>query len=382
MQMRRGILGATLALTLASALGAWAQEPEPAAVTPAVDADPAAVAPAVDADPAAVGATEPVRAPDPDSEELIDGIAAQVGSEIVLISDVRNLSGPMEVRVRQAGGGDTDIAQLRADALERLIERALVQQVIQRAELEATEIEVDTAIGAIASENNLTIGELVATVEAEGLPFEIYRERIRGEIEQSKVVNGMVASRVTVEESEVLELYNEKYQDQPTGGDEVHLAHLLVPFTAEGPAARRTACADATRARTLLTAGETLDLVADELPEQARAVDLGWIHDAALASWMADEVRSLAPGGATRVIETEFGCNVLQLVERRTFTKREFDDVKNQLYDELFAVRMQEEYVEFMEKLRKQTYIERKGFFAEAARLGSENNAAATAPGP
>ncbi|MGI9431452.1 MAG: SurA N-terminal domain-containing protein [Myxococcota bacterium] len=379
--MRRGILGATLVLALASAPGAWAQEPEPEAdptlVAPAVEADADADAEAADA-----AGTEFGNVPDSNSEELIDGIAAQVGTEIVLISDVRNLSGPMEMRVRQAGGRDTDIAQLRADALERLIERALVQQVIQRSELEATEIEVDTAIGAIASENNITIAQLVATVEAEGLPFEVYRERIRGEIEQSKVVNGMVASRVTVEESEVRELYNEKYQDQPTGGDEVHLAHLLVPFTADGPAARRAACADATRARTMLTAGETLDLVASELPEQARAVDLGWIHDAALASWMAEEVRGLAPGGATRVIETEFGCNVLQLVERRTFTKREFDDVKNQLYDELFAVRMQEEYVEFMEKLRKQTYIERKGFFAEAARLGSENNAAATAPGP
>jgi parvulin-like peptidyl-prolyl isomerase len=97
---------------------------------------------------------------------------------------------------------------------------------------------------------------------------------------------------------------------------------------------------------------------------------------------MADEVGSLSPGQATRVIETEFGCNVLQLVERRSFKKREFEDVQGQLFDELFAVQMQEEYVEFMEKLRKQTYIERKGFFAEASRLGSANDAAATPRGP
>ena len=371
MKLRRGILGPVLALSLVWAAGAAAQEPDlgDAAAT-ATDAADDAIDEA------------PVGEPSPPPARLIDGIAAQVGSDIVLISDVRNLSGPMEVRVRQAGGTDLDIAQLRADALERLVERALVQQVIRRAELEATEIEVDTAIGAIASENNLSIAELIATVEAEGLPFEAYRERIRGEIEQSKVVNGMVASRVTVDESEVRALYHEKYEDQPTGGDEVHLAHLLVPFTGDGAAGKRTACADAGRARSLLMSGETLDLVASELPEESRAVDLGWIHDAALASWMADEVGSLSPGQATRVIETEFGCNVLQLVERRSFKKREFEDVKNQLFDELFAVRMQEEYVEFMEKLRKQTYIERKGFFAEASRLGSANDAAATPPGP
>ena len=363
--------GCVLALTLAGA-GAAGAQPAPEAEAPS-DTE-AAAGEAAEAAALLEGPSE--------NEQLVDGIAAQVGSDIVLISDVRNLSGPMEVRVRQAGGGEADIAQMRADALERLIERALVQQVIRRSELEATDIEVDTAIGAIASENNLTIPQLVATVEAEGLPFEAYRERIRGEIEQSKVVNGMVASRVTVEEAEVRELYHEKYEDQPTGGDEVHLAHLLVPFTADTPAAKRAACADAQEARARLTAGETLDLVASELPEGGRASDLGWIHDTALASWMADEVRELPPGGATRVIETQFGCNVLQLVERRTFRKREFEDVKNELYDELFAVRMQEEYLEFMEKLRKQTYIERKGFFAEAARLGADNEAAATPPGP
>jgi len=155
-----------------------------------------------------------------------------------------------------------------------------------------------------------------------------------------------------------------------------------VAFTADTPSARRAACADAQHARKLLAAGESLDLVASELPEASRAADLGWIHDTMLASWMAEEVRGLQPGGATRVIETQFGCNVLQLVERRPFKKREFEDVQNQLFDELFAVRMQEEYTEFIEKLRKQTYIERKGFFAEAARLSADRNAATMPPGP
>jgi peptidyl-prolyl cis-trans isomerase SurA len=379
MKLRRGIWGPGLVLPLLLAGGALAQEevPAPTGDAPAAEAatDPGdpAEAPAAAPDPTAAQADADPGDAASESEELIDGIAAQVGSDIVLISDVRNLSGPMEVRVRQAGGGDADIARMRADALERLIERALVQQVIRRSELEATEIEVDTAIGAIASENNLSIAELVATVESEGL---------RGEIEQSKVVNGMVASRVTIEESEVRELYREKYEDQPTGGDEVHLAHLLVAFTADTPSARRAACADAQHAWKLLTAGESLDLVASELPEASRAADLGWIHDTMLASWMAEEVRGLQPGGATRVIETQFGCNVLQLVERRPFKKREFEDVQNQLFDELFAVRMQEEYTEFIEKLRKQTYIERKGFFAEAARLSADRNAATMPPGP
>jgi peptidyl-prolyl cis-trans isomerase SurA len=374
MDVRHAIWGSAFALLLAGAA------PVAGSPTDEASAERTAETPA-GAEPGSEGPADGMGSPDsaPEGEgdaQLIDGIAAQVGSDIVLISDVRNLAGPMELRVRAAGGGESDIAQLRADALERLIERALVREVVRRSELEATEIELDTAIGAIASENNLTIGQLIATVEAEGLPFAVYRERIRGEIEQTKVVNGMVASRVTVEEAEVLALYQERYQDQPSGGDELHLAHLLVPFSGEGTAARTAACRDALEMRAKLDSGQSLDLVASELPEESRAYDLGWIHDAALASWMAQEVLDLEPGGTTPVIETEFGCNVLQVVERRSFRRREFDDVKEQLYDELFNQRMQQEYIEFIEKLRKQTYIERKGFFADAARLGASEGQA------
>ena len=79
------------------------------------------------------------------AEELVDGIAAQVGSDIVLVSEVRNLVGADGgADARAPGAPDADVAPLRLDALERLIERALIRQVVRRAELEATDPEVDT----------------------------------------------------------------------------------------------------------------------------------------------------------------------------------------------------------------------------------------------
>ena len=184
------------------------------------------------------------------AEEMLDGIAAQVGGEIVLVSEVRNLIGPMEAKMREAGAPEEEVAALRADALERLIERALIRQVVRRAELEASDPEVDAAIATIARENGLTQPQLVATVEAEGLPYEIYRERIRAEIEQSKVINGMVAAKVRIEEAELKAAYHEAFEDQPRSGDELRLSHLLVPFKGSGADARNAAMRAATFART------------------------------------------------------------------------------------------------------------------------------------
>jgi peptidyl-prolyl cis-trans isomerase SurA len=304
-------------------------------------------------------------------EAVVDGIAAQVGSDIVLLSEVRNLVGPVEERMRAAGAPEAELAALRADGLERLIERAMIKQVVRRAELEATDVEIDQAIANIARENGLALEQLAATVEAQGLPYPVYRERIRGEIEQSKVLNGMVASKVRVEDAELRAAYHEEYEDQPAGGQEVRLRHLLIPYTSDAPEARKGACAAAERARVRIAGGESFDVVASQIPEKAPGSgDIGWVHEDRLAGWMTGPVRGAAAGSVTPVLETDFGCNLLEVVERRPYEPRAFEQVREQVYQRLFAEKMQREYLKFMDKLREQTYVERKGVFAQAQQGG------------
>ena len=315
-----------------------------------------------------LGLGAPARAAD---DDVVDGIAAQVGSDIVLISEVRNLVGPVEEKLRKAGAPESEIAALRADGLERLIERAMIRQVVRRAELAATDVEIDQAIARIAQDNGLTMEQLAASVEGQGLPYPAYRERIRGEIEQSKVLNGMVASKVRVDDAEVRAAYHEEYQDQPSGGEELRLRHLLIPYTSDAPDSRKGACAVAERARVRLAGGERFEVVASQIPEKTPGSgEIGWMHEDRLAGWMTAQVRNAAAGSVTPVIETEFGCNVLQVVQRRPYEPRSFEQAKEEVYQRIFAEKMQREYLKFMDKLREQTYVERKGIFAQAQAPG------------
>ena len=56
-------------------------------------------------------------------------------------------------------------------------------------------------------------------------------------------------------------------------------------------------------------------------------------------------------------------------VERREFVPVTFEMAKETLWQEVLDRHMAEKYREWMEDLRKQTYIERRGYFAEAVRL-------------
>jgi peptidyl-prolyl cis-trans isomerase SurA len=309
------------------------------------------------------------------AQEIVDGIAAQVGSEIVLISDVHQIAEPPERRLREQGASEKEIAMLRAEVLERMIERALIRQVVRRAELDATEAEIDSAIEGIATENGLSVEQLKNSVDAQGLPFEFYRERIRSEIEHAKVINGMIGARVRIEEKDVRALYDEEFADQPSGGTEVHLRHILVPFDSEDPAARRLACDQTRKALLRVSGGEPFEEVAAEVstvnPEQGG--DIGWFHVSSLAPWMTKAVDPLLTGGTSEVIEMPFGCNLLHVISKRPYEQITYESVHDRLADYLFQQRLGEEYAQFIEELRQQTYIERKGIFADAARLGDED---------
>jgi peptidyl-prolyl cis-trans isomerase SurA len=300
------------------------------------------------------------------AEKLVEGIAAQVGNEIVLVSEVLELSAPVEERMRKAGAPSSEIARIRKDALERLIETRLLSSVVERLELTAEREEIDAAIDAIAAENGLTTNQLFASVASHGLTIEEYRSKIRGEIERNKVVNAMVRSRVQITDEEVKALYKEELGNQRSGGEEVYLRHILVIADLENPGSAKTACKTVSDARFEIISRETeftvvASRISDMNPE--RGGDLGWMHRADLASWMSNSIEGMQPGEVSAVIEMPFGCNLLELVDRRDFEPIAFEQAEPQLRSIIFQRKTEVEYGEWLEVLRGQTYIERKGTF-------------------
>ncbi len=306
--------------------------------------------------------------------EFVDGIAAQVGSDIVLASEVDRFAQPIERRMEDAGAGQAEIARMRAEILDRMIERRLIEQAVRRVEIDASEAEIDGAIAAIADENGLTPEQLEQTVVAKGMTYEAYREQIRGEIQRQKLVGGAVRSQVKVEDAEVRKLYEERYADQPEGGDEVRLRHLLIPVEDSTRSSTEAACAKARTARARVEAGSDFATVCQELSavNPDFGGDVGWVHTSKMASWMSAPVAGLQDGQMTDVIQTPFGCNVLYLVQRRPFERKTYEQAEPQLRAEIFDERMADEYQVFVDKLREQTYIERKGVYADTAPILSD----------
>lgn len=304
-------------------------------------------------------------------EQLVDGIAAQVGNRIVLVSEVMRMTGPQEAAMRRAGVPEAEITRMRAAALDELIEARLIEELVRQAELYVSDEEVDQTIASIAEENGLSLEQLKANVVFHGMSFEEYRAQIKRDMERRNVVNAVVGSKVTVDESETRRLYQQRFANQPAGGVAVHVRQLLVTYGEKPKPDRKTACARVEAGLQRIRAGEDFGQVARELSEVAPkdGGDIGWLHMDSVASWMSDALAPLEPGGTSDVLVLPFGCTLLNLVDRREVAPVTYEQAQAALSQEIWDRKLAEAYREWIEGLREKTYIERRGYFAGPARL-------------
>ncbi|MBW1686052.1 MAG: peptidylprolyl isomerase [Deltaproteobacteria bacterium] len=311
-------------------------------------------------------------APGHSDEVLVDGIAAQVGNNIVLISEVMQIVAPSERRLRAEGAPAVEIAKLRAEGLETMIEWRLIERVVRDTELFATDAEVDETIESIAGENGLTLDQLRQSVVTQDMSYQEYRQEIKRELERRKVVNAMVAAQVHVEEYELEDLYRERHENQPKGGTEVHLRQLLVPAGKEVGRSLEESCDLVRKIRQQIVNGEPFEELArlHSAAAPQHGGDIGWLHTESMADWMIDLIEPLEAGQITQVMELPFGCTIIKLVERKKFEPISYEQAKPMLQMAVFEMKVAEEYHKWMEELRDHTFIERRGYFADAAQFG------------
>jgi len=305
------------------------------------------------------------------SEQLVDGIAAQVGTRIVLVSEVLRSIGAQEAAMREAGAPDREIAKLRAEALDRLIEARLIEGVVARFELYAKEEEVDATIASIADENGLTLEQLYASVIFHGMSREDYRKQIKEDLERRNVLQGIVGSDIEIPESAIRALYDQRFGSMPETSEMVRVRQILVSF---GGASKRTpeqACEVAGDVRARALAGEDFEVLAREFSEAApnEGGDIGWLERDQLADWMNDALAPLEPGGISELTILPFGCSVLRLEDARQLERLSYEQAKPRLHEELWSRKMEDAYRDWMEELRERTYIDRRGYFADAAQF-------------
>ncbi len=244
--------------------------------------------------------------------------------------------------------------------LDALIDRQLVQQEVQRLELDITDTELERALSDIARQNGLEREQLQQEIQRSGLAWDSYLDEIRSSLREMKFNQQVLSPRVSVREDELRDLYRRSVADY-TDPPRVHLQGLFVPFSdPDTPESRAQGLAVVAQARKDILAGTPFADLASRLsvePYASRGGDMGMFARGELVAELDGPAFSMSQGELSQPIVTAQGVFLLRVLEIVESTPPTFDDLKEQLRTRIMEGKMQDAREQWLAQARRRAAL-------------------------
>ncbi len=252
---------------------------------------------------------------------VLDKIVAQVGGELVLMSDIEAEFSYLKSSNRL----DMDDQEAKCMLLEQImIQKLLIDQaLIDSIEVSEEQIErdlnlrMDNVLNKMGGDEELFkqyYGKTVAEMKRE------YRDDIKNKI-LAESMQQKLLNKINITPSEVEAFYNSIPTDSlPFFNSEVEISQIIVKPEVNKWEKKR-AYEFATELKERIEAGEDFSEIAkknsNDPGSAARGGDLGWMTRGKFVPAFEAVAYSLKKGEVSDVVETEFGYHIIKLIERR-----------------------------------------------------------------
>jgi len=302
------------------------------------------------------------------ADEYIDRVVAVVNDDVIVLSELEKAGRQYSENIRKkapAGEVESALEKARGEILSTLIDNLIIRQKAAELGVTVEEAEIDNATNQILSRNNATIEEFRKELALVNVSEEEYRENLRNQILQSKLIGVEVRSRIVVTEEGIQEYYQKEYtQEEGESGYSL----LLMGFNWKNLSSFKVDSKEKTRRkaeeiRDRVLAGENFKELAklySDLPSAVDGGDIGLIKKEEMAAYMRDAILSIHPGEISQIIETDNSFQFFKLLSVRegdVVIKAPYESVKDDIREILYSQEMEEQYGTWVENLRGQAYI-------------------------
>ena len=149
--------------------------------------------------------------------DYVDRVVAVVNDDVILHTELEKAGGEYFERIRMkapAGEVKGALKKARGEVLSSLIDNIIVRQEAAELGIAVEEAEIDGAIDQILSSNNATLEQFKKELAKVNVPMQEYRDNLRNQILQSKLVGNQVRSRIVIIEEKMKEYYENEYTQE------------------------------------------------------------------------------------------------------------------------------------------------------------------------
>ncbi|MBI5395208.1 MAG: peptidyl-prolyl cis-trans isomerase [Verrucomicrobia bacterium] len=294
--------------------------------------------------------------------DTVDGIAAIVNDRILTYSDVRELATPaIQNAYRLYSGEERDkkIQQAGVDALNTLVERALILHEYQEKGYKIPEHVFDTRMREIIEEQyGGDKNALIRTLQARGMTIDQWKQKY---VKEPFIVQALrqkeVSSELVVSPAQI-EIYYNHHLDKFKLPYQVRLRMIVIR---KAGASTDEAVALAKDIGQKLDAGADFANLANVYSsgnQRAAGGDWGWVDkESGLRKELADVAFSLKAGQHSGVIETDDGFYLIQADEVKPARTRAMTEVRGEVEKALIQEQRNQLQQRWIERLKKKAYI-------------------------
>jgi peptidyl-prolyl cis-trans isomerase SurA len=296
---------------------------------------------------------------------VVERIAAVVGDEIVLESEVNDASKPFMEQIAalpDAAQRAQRTAAVKRELLKSMVDDKLLVQQATELKLSVSSEEIDRAIEQLKREYKLTDAQLQEELHKTGQSIASYRQNTRKEILKYRVINIAVGSKVNPSDADV-ESYYERHMK--TGSNiQVKVSHIFVSIPENADAAKVLEREDyAKKILARARAGEEFAALAKELSEdqvtRKDGGDLGYFgKEMGLPKPVEELVFSMKVGELGGPVRGNQGFHVIKLMDRRAKDVKPLAEVKDELRMQIRQKEMERQTKIYLDDLRRKTLVE------------------------
>jgi peptidyl-prolyl cis-trans isomerase SurA len=304
---------------------------------------------------------------------VAERIVAIVGEHAILLSDMRQRARPFLLQIQQkmpAGAQQAAAeSELYKQLIERMVDDRVEQQAAERAHLSVTAEEIDSGVKNVASQQGLTVDRLIEEATKNGMSRQEYRDEVRRQILEGKLLQLRVRSRVRITEEDVRTTYAKlvRSERQRLG---YRLAWIVLRVPAGASAAVRADRQElADRIAATARAGvdghgnrvEFADLAAsfsDDTPTRMRGGDLGRRKPGELAQPIEEEAHKLDVSGVSLPFQFKNDIVIIKVVGRDPSELPSMEDARDELMQRAYSEQMERARRQWIAELRQRTYVD------------------------
>jgi peptidyl-prolyl cis-trans isomerase SurA len=300
---------------------------------------------------------------------IVERIVAVVGERPILLSELRQRARPHLFRIQLSTQDPSQQAAQESgmfrDLLNRMIDERLEETAADKAHLTVTPEEVDNGIRQVAAQAKLSPKELVAEAKRQGLTEQDYRDEIRRQVLEGKLIQLRVRGRVRVTDQDARAAYGHlaKQIQLESPVDLKILALAIAPGSTQQQVDAQTTVANelARRAR----AGEDFCALIQQYSMDPTTKNTcgsrGPIPISQLNGELASAAKTLKPGEISEAIyfRDPMGNQAILVVQGGQQPKvPPFEEVREQMMERAFVEATDRQRRLWLQELRRGVYID------------------------